>query len=422
MAFPQITLEIGFSAGASTSTYLHLDDVGRGIIGVAKLAPAEVWTDVTSYLSSFSVSRGSRRISSPVIRYESGTGTFTLRNEDRRFDPTYLSGPYVAAGVTQVTPMRAVRLRATYAGTTYDLWRGFADSWDINYDGPNWSECVLTCSDAFKVLAGYDRVAGASQGAGEDTGARIGRILDSIGWSATDRVLAVGDSTLQATDLSGGALDEAFLAADSEIGELYVDGGGRAVFRNRNAIFNDSRSATSNATFGDGGGAELPYYALSISYDDANLANLANVTRVGGTEQTQSNQASRDANLTRTFDRSDLLLQTDAAANDYAGFIVGLAANPELRFDQLTVRPQASEAALFPHVLGREIGDRITVKRRPPGGGTITRDVYIRGVQHTGTPDFWETAWALQSATRHDGFLIIGDASRGILDQNMLGA
>lgn len=419
MAFPQLFLEIGFTDGASTGTYMHLDDPARGLIGVGTLAPDAVWTDVTAYLSSFDLRRGSNRVTNPVIRYESGTASFALRNEDRRFDPTHLTGPYVAGGVTQVTPMRAARLRALWNGTYYDLWRGYADSWDLSYEGPNYSTCELTASDGFKVLAGHDRIAGVSQGAGEDTGARVDRTLDSTDWSDTDRVIAIGDSTLQATTLEGSALDEVFLAADSEIGELYVDGAGRVVFRNRHAILEDARSSTSQATFGDGGGSELPYYGLGIEYDDATLANLVNVTRVGGTVQTAQDTVSQGLYLTRSFERSDLLLETDTAAADYAGFIAALSKDPELRFETITIRPQADEANLFPEVLGREIGDRITIKLRPPGGGAvISRDVFIRGIQHSGSPLSWQTTWTLQSATRYDGFFIIGV---GRLDQNALG-
>jgi hypothetical protein len=34
-------------------------------------------------------------------------------------------------------------------------------------------------------------------------------------------------------------------------------------------------------------------------------------------------------------------------------------------------------------MLGRDFGDRITVKRRPPGGGSaIVRDCFVRGIEH----------------------------------------
>jgi hypothetical protein len=415
---PTLIAECGFTGGASTSTYLHLDDVARGKLGTATLGPDAVWTDVTAYVWSASTQRGASRAESPVLHYDAGTATVALDNSDRRFDPTNLTGPYVAAGATEVTPMRAVRLRATWAGVTYDLWRGYADSWGITYNGPNWSQCTLTATDGFKVLSNYDRIAVSAVGAGEAAGTRIGRVLDSVSWSATDRVIATGDTTLQATTLDGDALTEMYLDSDTEIGELYMDGAGRVVFRNRQALLEDARSNTPQATFGDSG-TELPYTSVTIAYDEATLANLVQVGRVGGTVQVSQDVPSQNTYLTRTFNRTDLLMQTDAAAAEYAGFIKFVGKDPELRFATLVVNPLADAAHLFPQVLSREIGDRVTINRRPPGGGTITRDVFIRGIQHDITPATWLTTWTLQSASKYS-FLVLGDPTLGLLDSNAL--
>lgn len=416
---PTVLVGVAFGAGASTSTYLHLGDPARGLLGTGTLATTDVFEDLTGFWQALSTKRGSSRVDSPILRYEAGTSTCRLNNSDRRFDPTNLAGPYVSLGATQVTPMRAVRYQATWAGVTYDLWRGYADSWDIDYAPPNYSSCVLAATDGFKVLSQYERAAGAGVGAGEDTGARVGRILDGVGWSATDRIVAVGDSTVQATTLAGDALSELQLTAESEIGDLYVDGGGRVVFRNRHALLEDSRSTTSQATFGDGGGSELPYTDVELVYDEATLANLVRATRVGGAAQTVQDATSQALYLTRPYERSDLILQTDADAADWARYVLYQSKDPELRFSQLRVNPLRDPASLFPQVLGRDIGDRITIIRRPPGGGTITREVYIRGVQHDITPSTWMTTWTLQSASKF-AFLILGDPELGLLGSNAL--
>jgi hypothetical protein len=421
VTMPIPILEIGFSGGATTSTYLALNDADRGLLGTGTLAGGAVWTDVTAYATTaFTTKRGVSRLDGPLLRYEAGTGSAVLNNSDRRFDPTNLSGPYVAAGATQVTPMRAVRFRATWAGTTYDVLRGFADSWPITYQAPSYSETTLNYTDAFKVLASYDRTASAPVGAGEDSGARVTRVLNSVGWPATDRAVAVGNTTLQATTLSGTALAELQLVADTEIGDLYVDGAGRVVFRNRQALISDARSSTSQATFGDGGGAELPYTDVTPDYDDTQLANLVQAARVGGAVQTVQDTTSAAVYLTHTGpNRSDLLMQTDAAALSWAQYVLYQSTNPEYRFSQIVVNPLRSPATLYPQVLGREIGDRITLIRRPPGGGTITRDVFIRGIEHAVTPATWLTTWTLQSATKY-AFLTLNNSTLGELDSNAI--
>lgn len=417
---PDIIVEAAFSVGASTSTWFTLDDTARGVLGVATLASGTVWSDISAYVRSFTIHRGSSRVDGPLVRYEPGACSVVLANPDRRFDPTNLAGPYTAAGATEVTPMRAIRIRATWAGVTYDLFRAYADAWDVAWSDPNWSEVTLTATDAFKILANHSRPAAAAVGAGEDSGARVGRILNSVGWSATDRIIATGNSTLQATTLEGDALAELQLVTDSEIGELYVDGAGRLVFRNRVAILQDARSNTPQATFGDGGGSELGYHGLGISYDDTQFVNYVRVTRVGGTEQAVQDTTSQAMYLTRTFERSDLLLQTDADALSYARWVLYQSKDPELRFDSLQVKAHGDGANLFPQVLGREIGDRITVIRRPPGGGSpITRDAFIRGITHEWAPATWTTGWTLQSATK-SAFFTLDNASLGALDANAL--
>src|SRR5262245_50455716 len=150
---PIVTVEVAFSAGASTSTWLHLDDTNRGKLDTGTLAPDQTWTDISEFVLAVSTTRGARRIESPIIRYEPGTATIVLDNSDRRFDPANLAGPYVVAGKTQVTPMRAVRITGTFPpgsglAQTYPLFRGFADEWRISYADPSWSQVILTGTDA----------------------------------------------------------------------------------------------------------------------------------------------------------------------------------------------------------------------------------------------------------------------------------
>jgi hypothetical protein len=418
VGFPTVTVEAGFTAAASGTVWI-LGDAVRGKLDTATLA-GEIWTDISTYVRSLDIRRGVSRAEGPILRYEAGTCSIELDNSDRRFDPTNLSGPYVAAGVTQVTPMRAVRVSAMWAGQNYALFRGFADSWSVSWSGPAFSLCDLQATDATKVLSNFDRVAlGSPVGAGEDSGARVHRVLDSASWPTYDRVVSTGDSTLQGTTMDRSAWEELLAVQDSEIGEMYVDGAGRVVFRNRQASMEDPRSALPQAAFGDGAG-ELPFLDTGISYDDTTIANLVRVARTGGTQQTATDLTSVQTYLTHTHDRTDLQLETDATVADYAAFVLYQSKDPELRFTSLAVNPHDDEPALFPQVLGRAFGDRISITRRPPGGGTVTRSVFIRGVQHTiEATGEWTTTWALQSATRWN-FLTLDSLTTGALDANAL--
>ncbi|MGI5493789.1 hypothetical protein [Microtetraspora malaysiensis] len=422
---PQIIVEIAFPVGASTGTALQLDDTARGKLDTGTLAGDTTWVDVSPWVRAVSTRRGASRANTPILRYEPGTATIALDNSDRRFDPTNLSGPYVVAGRSQVTPMRAVRIRAIWNEVTFDLFRGYADSWDITWWDPDDSEAVVQCTDAFKVLANNDRIPVEAVGDGELSGTRVNRILDSVDWPRTDRLIDTGDTVLQGTTLQGDALTELQLTADSDLGELYVDGAGRLVFRGRYGVTTDERSNLSQATFGDAGpdSGELPYDldGLAISYDDQQLINLARIGRANGTVQTAQDLASQSKYLVRTFDRTDLLMASDADAASVATWIIKISKEPELRFDAIIIDPDLDPDVLYPQLLGREIGDRITIIRRPPGGGDpIKRDVWIRGISHEAQPEQWKATWSLQAATKTMLFVKLDDPVAGQLDDNAL--
>lgn len=417
---PVVRVEVDFG-GASTRALLHLDDPTRGLLGTGMLGSASadhpVWTDITPWLASGTINRGSRRIDTPVIIYEPGTCSLILWDRDRRFDPTNLDGPHTAAGGSLVTARRGVRVLAAWAGATYELFRGTADLWDIQHLDPGYSQVTLTATDAFKLLAGVDRTGVAAAGAGETTGQRIHRVLDSAGWPVSDRAVASGQSTVQATDLSGPALTELQAVAATEIGDLYIDGGGRAVFRGRHALLTEPRSASSQAVFGDGPG-ELPYTSLPICNDDATFFNDVRVTRPGGIEQVAADTASQAVFYVKTYRPStDPLLETDSDARNYADWLLRGATVPELRFESMTLTPAADPARLYPHALGRDLGDRITAIRRPPGGGApIVRDVIIRGVEHQFAGGDWRTQWTFQAADPSVVFLTLDHPASGRLD------
>lgn len=351
-----------------------------------------------------------------VEREDSQSGSFTTASAAT----ASLEGLVTGSGGTLVKPMRPVRVRAIWNGTTYDLFRGFVDSWNITWNGPNWSEVTVPCTDAFKIFGNIERTAVAATGSGETTGARLGRILNGIGWSASLRDIDTGDVVVQSTTLEGNALEEMLLTNETEVGELYMTPDGKVFFRERSGITDDARSTTSNATFGDQD-PELRYKEVTLSNDDTQLYNRIIATRVGGTAQQADDTASQAEFLLRSFERSDLIFTTDGAALTYAQYILSLSAQPELRFETLTLQPQRDDTDLFPQALNRLIGDRITVKRRPPGGGTIEQDCFIRGIEHRISPGTWETTWTLQSSAAAGSFFIIGDANLGRLDRNPLG-
>ena len=431
LGFPQLIVEAGFYAAAPVAQpgNLILDDPVLGLLDTGTLGDRTAWTDITAYARTGTTNRTSTRVQGPLRTYQAGTGSVTLDNSDGRFDDANSASPYYP----NVRPMIPVRVRAVYGSTEYQVFSGFADSWAetaVNYDA-GWSEVTLTATDGFKVLAGNTLPPlGAGVAPGELSGTRIRRILDAAAWYTDHRRIDAGNTTVQSTVFGDTALNLLQLTADTEIGELYIDGGGNVVFRQRRGAISDTRSTVPQAVFGDlpgtvhGALTELACASIGRANDDTTLANDIEITRAGGALQEAASAASIAKYLfPRTYSRTDVIMQTDAEALSYAQWVLLVSLTGEARFDTITIDPIADPLNLFPQVLQREIGDLITVYRRPQNSAAvITKPCFIRGITHTVdvTQGTWSTTWDLQDATKYTGFLTLDDAVLGKLNTGTL--
>jgi len=387
-----------------------------------------VWTDISAYVRSGTITRGTNRFDGVLVQYEAGTAQVVLTNTDARFDTTNLSGPYSNGSYSFIQPDVPWRIRTTTDGG-HTLWTGYADRWQCDYDpGSQDATCTLSGTDATKPLQTFGVV--LVEPSTVASGTIITDVANSFGLTLT---ADAGNSTLQ-----GGSINETNawsfmqLVADSEIGEIYMRGDGNLVFRQRNAIYTNSRSNTPNATFGDAG-VELKYTGFQLVNDDTQIKNSFTVQNVGGTAQTLSDTNSITAFNERQFSRTDLLGSSDADALSYAHYALSILSGVQTvngvlsiigdpRVEQITVNPAVDPTNLNPQVLGRELGDLITVKLRPPGrtSNPIVRNLLIRGIQHSFTPTSWVTTWSFQDTTRLN-FLVFDNTRLGTFDSNKFG-
>lgn len=376
------------------------------------------WTNVTSYVRRINTAR--RQTSSDGVgwRYQAGTATVVLDNTDRRFDPTNLAGPYVTSGVSLVKPGRPIRIRAVYASVTYYIWQGKVRRWPISWGRGPYSEISVPCTDGFADLQATDLApVDPPVGGSELSSDRVARILDAAGWPAGDRVIDTGDLTLQATALGRSAGQELVLTNDSEAGELYIDGRNRVVFRRRSALFEETRSTVSQATFGDSGAEHRYVSIVPQDFDDASIANRATVGRVGGIDQVADNLDSQAEYGIRSVKRTGLLHESDTDSATLAAFMAYTLGTPYPRIEGLTIdlATSADAATKIPAVLNRDLGDLVTATHRPAAGGSsVSQAVFIRSVTHTIDPKGpkWLVGFTFQDA-RSFAFFTVGDATRG---------
>jgi hypothetical protein len=336
-------------------------------------------------------------------RMQAGSAQILLNNQDRRFDPNHAGSPYFGG----VLPRRRLRIQATWNSITYPVFSGYVEDWPQAWENNGRVASVsLTVSDGFAVFG--QMALNVSYGA-ELSSARVSNVLDSVGWpsGAGNRTIGTGFAHLQASVLvNTTALEHLLSVATSENGFVFMGRDGSATFIGRNY-----GGYSSLATFGDGAG-ELPYSDLTLG--TAPIWNDVRLTATGGIEQ-----AALDAtSITQFFQSSKIesqyLQDEDNDLQALADWYLFKFRNPQQRVTSMVVSPSRDPNNLWPQVLGREIGDHITINRRPPGGGSvISQPSVIEGIEHTASNHEWTTQFSLSPAEPVSAFMIVGTGAVG---------
>lgn len=347
------------------------------------LAPPS-YTDVTSYLQAFSTRRGR---SYEYDRMEAGTGTLRFSNQDGRFTATNTGSPYYP----NVKPARRVRIRSTWASTTYALFNGFTDGYPQNYAHAGFDRRVTTnTTDWFLPLRQFKFPAGTTFPE-QASGARIIACLDLVGIAAVDRAIESGNSTIAAvTDDLGGqsVLEHILLIAETENGRFFAAKDGKLTFLQRHSLLNQ---LTVTATFGDAAG-ELHYLAeVQVIPDDTKLTNRVELTLPNEAVVSAYDQTSINAFFERTMAKS-VPLASAIEAQDAADYLVHKLKDANSRIGAIRLNPYNDPANLWPIVLGAEIGQRVRFRLRPKNGSDmIEQDCIVDGVSHDVQGGTWVT-------------------------------
>lgn len=249
------------------------------------------WTDVSSSVRELMIRRGR---TDPLADFQGGTLSVLFDNNERLLDPENLSGPYVSGGVTQVQPMKPIRVRVPFRGTSYGLIMGFVDEWTSEYH--KIYDEVIRCeaTDAFKIL-GLSTVSVDMTSGADTADAWYEKLLDAAMWPSGLRALFTGVSTMQAVNVQkSGALELAALLARSELGRFFMDRAGNATFHNRHRNIS-SPPYVSLGTFGNVAGC-LPFQSHKPRHDDRQIYNQVEVSLAGDSESSGSFTVTVSAN------------------------------------------------------------------------------------------------------------------------------
>lgn len=398
MAAPVIGVEIDFSNGASFGYPFILDDINYGILGTNILADAAAdIVNITDQVMAVSTRRGRNRI---LSNFEAGTATVTINDPTSAFNPQNTSGPYYG----KLLPLRKIRIWAdtTVLGVTYRiaLFSGYINSFDTSfYQGEQQtSTVVLQCTDGFRLLnnvaTGTAPVTGCT--AGQLSGARVNSLLDFAGFPNSMRNIDTGDSTMQA-DPGGnrGILQAIQTVEQSEFGAFFISRQGEARFLDRTDVSELADSTVRN--YSDvAGPTNLKYTNVDFAFDDQLILNDVTVTRyndgVGpALPQNASDPISKATYFTKSGQRNDILVQTDQESQDQANTLLAARKDSQIRIDSMSLNLlEGTEFETLVNV-SMDIYTLINITKTLAGGSTITRELFVQGVQHDVSPGVWNT-------------------------------
>ena len=391
-------------------------------------ASSQSFTDISSYVRYFDISRGR---SHELGEFRAGTLSFSVSNQDNRFNPAQTTHFYDSTNSrTKIQPLKQVRVSATYDSSTYVIFRGFLDSVPVKFlaEGAD-SIVTFTAIDAFRLFQNQTlqsigwrlgRTGFAELGqttrlgysdAQELSSVRVSRILNAIGFPSSQRTINTGSKNVITQAVTTNVLTALKECETAENGQFFISKDGKATFRNRSYKFTNSLAINSQATF-DNSGSNLPYTNVVVSFDDNEVINAYSWTRSGGTTQFIA-----DADSVQRFTAlgsSETTINTTDA--DVFGIIqqkLSETSIPIIRIDGLTINPR-QDTSIWAQALGRELGDRITVNIVNTDGSTFSDELFIESITHSVNASSQTWNWTLTLSPASSSSWVLGQALLGV--------
>ena len=411
MTAPTVQAIINFSTGPSFAQAMIFDS---GILGTNVLADtAAVIVDVSDQISSIQIKRGRNP---QADQFQTGTLSFRIVDQQGDFNPLNTSGPYYGL----LNPMVKIQINAVSLSVTYPLYSGFITSFTTTSPSQALDDVVYTmidAVDAFRLaqMAQITTVAGST--AGDLSGTRINQILDEIAWPASMRDVDAGQTTVQANpNTAATALGSMQKIELAEYGALYVDASGSFVFQDREVTAGSIGAAPT--VFADDGSG-IPYFNAVWRLDDTLIYNSASITRTGGAAQVATNAASIAKYFAHSYNQTNMMMQTDAVALDYALAYVASRAETSIRCDAITLDLYREDyAAGILAAMELDFFDNVTISTTQPGASTLTKTLQVFGVAYAITANSFKVTFTTLEPIL-DSF-IIGSSLYGILDTSVL--
>ena len=423
MTLPTIKVEIDFSSGPSFGYPFILDSAGFGILDTNILADGPLdLVDITPKVRRVTTRRGRNRL---LSQFEAGTATVILNDPNSAFNPQNTSSPYYG----KLFPLRKIRIYAetTLSGSpvTVNIFSGYINSFDTSFYQGTTADATVTlqCVDGFRLLANVSTEIPPIPGAtsGQLSGARIDTLLDFADFPTSLMLLNPGESQMQVDPGGNRSVLQAIQTVEqSEFGAFFMGRDGKATFLDRNTISVLADNIVSEYTDTNPLPAgKFPYAQVDFAYDDQQILNDVAVQALGGPVYTATDAASILKYSYKSANRNELLMLNTSEAEDQAKMIVATRKDADIRIDsmQLNLNSDVSELNTFNN-LRLDLFTTVNITKAMPGGSSITKEVFVQGVNHDVTPLTWNTT--VYTAEPIIQAFILDSATQGILDTNAL--
>jgi hypothetical protein len=369
------------------------------------------WVEVTCDLEEWQLEQ---RVLRSLDQFDAAQLTVRLNNSHREWDPDNAASPYnlvLATGEIDpgLRPGTPIMLTATWDGTAYPLFTGEIDEVPDRVTGGRARWVDIRATDAFAVIGAYDGEEQAAAGGGELADARVGRILDMVGWPRSLRnYTGLFGVPLQATTLAGNALSLIKQAVSSEGGRVWVSGDGAVQVRSHSDLYNEPTSHRMQFSAGDD--LKVNPSDLGTVRDREQLVNRVSYARVGGTAVVVSDEESVNRYRVRSAVRTDLLCSSDLDVASLARRDLNVQAWLEKRLPKLS--PNLADSRWWRHVLGWQPRYRCEVRWTPgehsgfgdpenwaitsagAGAATVSSTAVTLAAANGGTAGFARATWA----------------------------
>lgn len=396
--------------------------------GEARGPTERLWVDVSCDVIDLNIHSGATTDDGVLAKAQAGTCSIVIADPDQDFDPINGQSKWQFQGHTRLTPGVPVIVWADVLQDGLFVLRrtlfvgkalSFSEPWVRD---PADRRCTIEAADVIADLANRDHAAlGTPVGAGEFVHQRLERILNAADGPPLQ---VAGDSLvpLQATDLEGNAWQLINAAADDEIGFVgavpYAPDPLGFLFRTEHQAL---RFLPRSTWFAQPAPVmTVPCEMMTdatVSALDLQIRNRVTAARTGGTAVTVRSEQSIDRFGEHSYSKTDLGLEGDDDAGQWAAVVLALFAFPQARLQDVTIVPGARPDLWWQVLSVRLAMDRVVVQWTPPGGtATYITTARVIGVDHQINYERWTIQWTLGTAENSGRFFTLGPGDRDQLD------